>query len=381
MRYRLKGIHKSTFFAEAQKSYPPTIWRWHALLPEIATPVTLSEGNTPLVQVGKLGEMTGIPHLYVKLEAANPSGSFKDRLNSVAMSMARRFGFTHTTIVSTGNQGVSVATYAAVAGMKCVIFCPPQAEARTIRELLLRGVCAIRLTEDGSKALGLVDELVRKHGWYVSARNFPRPFANPFGLEGYKTIAFEIVEQAGEVPDAVLVPTGGGDSIYGIWKGFRELREAGVIEVAPRMFACQSLPGGPSIVEAVERGSDRAASVPSSETIAVSITTTRSGDHGVWAVRESNGGAVAVTDEEIITALSILGPSGIAVCPSSAVAVAGLLRLAAAGSLRGARTVVCICTATAMRWSNSYRHLEDQAEAVPRIRPDIASLRGVAPLL
>lgn len=378
MAYDLDALRGRDLFAEARQSRSLSLWRWAPLLPDPGMPpVTLGEGNTPLIPVPVVARQTNIPRVFVKYEGANPTGSFKDRLNTVAISMARRFGFTKATISSSGNQGVSLATYSAVAGMQCVIFCPPYVEDRTVKELLFRGVQPVVLTDYGAAALALVDELVRNHGWYVSSRNFPRPFANPYGQEGYKTIAFELIEQLGTPPDAVFVPTGGGDSIYGIWKGFRELERIGLLRRPPKMFCCQSEPGGPSIVRAVSEGLEHAATVLSGESIALSIKTTVSGDHGVWAVRESGGGAVAATDDEIADALRILGPSGVSIEPSSAVSVAGLLKLAAEKRLPDLDTVVCIGTACAMRWSLTYRHLESAVASVPRIDPEVSKLAQV----
>lgn len=381
MFYDLDGLAERDLFAEASATRPPSLWRWGALLPDPgATPVSLGEGGTPVIPVPNIAQQAGIPRVFVKYEGANPTGSFKDRLNTVAISMAKRFGFTQATISSSGNQGVSLATYASVAQMQCVVFCPPYVEGLTVRELLFRSAQPVILSDYGAPALQLVDELVRNHGWYVSSRNFPRPFANPFGQEGYKTIAFELVEQLGNPPDAVFVPTGGGDSVYGIWKGFRELLRAQYIRRAPRMFVCQSEPGGPSVVRAIEQGLEHAATVSSGETVALSIKTTLSGDHGVWAVRESGGGVSAVTDDEITDALRLLGPAGVAIEPSSAVSVAGLLQLARQGGLANLETVVCIGTATAMRWSKTYRHLDGPAQKVPTIDPEVSMLKRVLKL-
>lgn len=126
MAYDLDSLRDRDLFGEAGRSLPPSLWRWASLLPDPGgSPVTLGEGNTPLIPVPAVARKIDIPRVFVKYEGANPTGSFKDRLNTVAISMARRLGFTHATIASSGNQGVSLATYAAVAGMQCVIFCPP----------------------------------------------------------------------------------------------------------------------------------------------------------------------------------------------------------------------------------------------------------------
>jgi threonine synthase len=373
VRYQLDSLDPDSFMMAARSVRPPSLWRWSSLLPPVGEhQVTLGEGDTPLAPLRTVTEALGVKRAFVKHEASNPTGSFKDRLNAVAVGMGLRLGFSRATISSSGNQGVSLGTYARVAGMQAIVFTPPYVETKTLTELMLRGVQPVVLSSYGDAALALVNELVKNHGWYVSSRNFPRPFANPFGLEGYKTIAFEIVEQLGTVPDWVFVPTGGGDSIYGIWKGFRELRELGVIDRAPRMVACQA--GGASIVRAIEQDLAHAPQVPSVDTLAVSIRHTRSGDHGIWAVRESDGGAVAVEDDEITAAVASVGRDGLCLAPSSAASVAGAVKLAARGELGADETVVCIGTATCLRWSLTFAHLEDEVPLIPRIDPDLDQL-------
>ena len=224
------------------------------------------------------------------------------------------------------NQGVSLAAYSYAANMESVIFCPPYVEDKIIKELLLRNAIPVVLTEYGDAALRIVEQLVNNHSYYVSTRNFPRPFANPYGLEGYKTISFEICEQLNVVPDKVFVPTGGGDSIYGVWKGFREMFQAGIVQKKPKMFACQSKLGGDSLVKSYKSKSLRAAIVNTGDSKAISIRVKQSGDHGLWAISESNGGAYSISEKEIDNALTVIGNHGLCVDPSCAVSMAGILK-------------------------------------------------------
>ena len=368
------GSH-GNLFSKASSVRPPSLWRWADLLPPAGeNKVTLGEGNTPLIPLNNIANSLGVKHVYLKHEASNPSGSFKDRLNTVAISMGLQFGFSRATTSSAGNQAVSVATYARAAGMECIIFCPPFVEEGTLKELLLRGARPVVLSRYGGEAIAMVDELVRNHGWYTSARNFPRPFANPFGLEGYKTIAFELVEQLGYVPNAVFVPTGGGDSVYGIWKGFRELYQLGAIQHKPRMFVCQSRLGGASLVHSFDQGLDHVANLPSGDSKAISIGVTQSGDHGLWAVRESDGGAFALEEDEITDALVKLGAAGVCIEPASAVSVAAALKAGERGDLGEGETIVCIGTATGLRWRLTFEHLEGEVKQVARIDPELDQL-------
>lgn len=373
VQYNYDAINGKQFMRSAREATPPSIWRWGDLLPPVGEhAVSLGEGNTPIAPLRNTSTSLGVRQAFVKHEASNPTGSFKDRLNAVAVSVGSLLGYKRATISSSGNQGVSLGTYAKVAGMHAIVFCPPYVEDKTLKELLHRGVEPVVLSEYGAPALALVNELVENHGWYVSSRNFPRPFANPFGVEGYKTIAFEIVEQLGYVPDKVFVPTGGGDSIYGVWKGFREMHRLGITESTPEMFACQV--GGASLARTIEQGSDQAVKVPSLPSKALSIQHTQSGNHGVWAIRESGGDAYGVTEDQITEALIDLGRDGLCIEPSSAVSVAGAHIARARGRLQSEDTVVCIGTATGLRWSLTFDHLNEEVADVPRINPDLESL-------
>jgi threonine synthase len=368
IKYNLKNISKN-FFKDSYKNKPHTIWRWSELLPESKNKITLGEGNTPLIESKSLASKLNIDRFFFKYEGSNPTGSFKDRLNAIAFSKGKDFKKKYATVASSGNQGVSLAAYSFAANMKSLIFCPPYVEEKIIKELLLRNSTPVILSEYGDPALKVVEELVNKFDYYVSTRNFPRPFANPYGLEGYKTISFEIYEQLTMIPDKIFVPTGGGDSIYGVWKGFREIYHAGIVAKQPQMFACQTKLGGDSLVKSFKSKSKNAAIVKSGDSKAISIRVNQSGDHGLWAINESKGGAYSITEPEIDEALTITGNHGLCVDPSCAVSLAGVLKSKKEKKLRKSDVVICLLTASGLRWNQSMSHLDRFKNSISQFDP------------
>jgi threonine synthase len=333
-------------------------------LPASAEPVYLGEGDTPLIPVSSPPGPRG--DLYLKVESTNPTGSFKDRLNSVATSMARWHGFTGIACSSTGNHGASLAAYATAAGMRSVILLPeeaPPAAAREVRHY--GGLPVVTQWDDRARWLRwLVDEA----GWAISGRNFPREFANPYGLEGYKTIAYEIVRQlGGEVPRTVFVPLGGGDGIYGIWRGFVDLHRADIIARLPRLVGCQAAATASAYI-AWRRGDRHVAPVDVKMSVATSLTDAQCGDHALWAARESQGEIIALDDDQIRAAVRALGRLGICVEPSSAAAYAGALVRRDPEA-----PAVCVLTSTGLRWPQTFG---EDGPPVPTVR-DPADLSAV----
>jgi threonine synthase len=356
-------------------------WDYHRFLPvpDPAAIVTLGEGGSPLVPVEAAAEETGAAEVWTKYEAVNPTHSWKDRTNAVAVASAVHFGFDKVLATSTGNHGVSVAAYAARAGARGMILLPPSAPPLSAQEVRFFGA-EVAVISDGN-ILPLMTELWRERGWYISQRNSPgvggRPFGNPFGLEGYKTMSFEIFHQlGGRAPDAVYVPVAGGDGTWGIYKGFRELHALGLAAHVPRIVACQSSSGAP-IVNAVERGLDEVAPVETSSTIAFSIVDRQSGDHALQAVRRSGGTAVAVTDAELVESEEMLRRVGICVEPSSAASLAGHRAQARDGGSFEGETIVVIGTGAGIRWPATFEPFRLESRPVPG---DMRSLETVVAL-
>lgn len=289
------------------------VWRWRDWLPPVAARSTLHEGGTPLLPVG--------PGLWLKNETRNPTWSWKDRPNAVTAAVAKQFGYARLAVISTGNHGGAAAAYAAANGLGCAIFCHPAAPPLHTDLMALFGATVVR----GGDQEALLEAALGEGGTFPGTTLCPRPgFTNPFGVEGFKTLAFELVEHLGRVPDRVYVAVGSGDGIYGIWKGFRELHESGAADRTPRMIACQA-DGADSLARAVRSGAP-IRPVAEVRTAALSVAEPITGRHALRAVRESGGGAATVTDAEAVAAVRDLGRRGTAVELASAVALAVALR-------------------------------------------------------
>jgi threonine synthase len=325
----------------------PGIWRWQGLLPLFEgspTQISLGEGQTPLLQAA-----FGGPDLWVKYEGKNPTHAFKDRFQAVAISAAATLGLTRIVCQSTGNHGLAGAAYAARAGLQCVVLTHEEAPAAHVEGIRQFGGLPVAVPPD--ERARLLSKLVDA-GWYPATTHWPFPVSNPYGIEGYKTIAFEIAEQLGADRAAaahVFVPVGGGDSLYGIYKGWRELVRLGTLDRLPRLYACQ--PEGAAPLVAAE--ATNAGEVPRVETQrspALSIREAETGGHALRALRDSGGHAIGLSDSEIMDAAALLGGMGLSVDPASAASVAGVLALRKTGTLDGTGPLVCILTASGARW-------------------------------
>ena len=330
----------------------PDIWRWQGLLPVLEgtrTVISLGEGQTPLLRAARAVTPVQGPAMWLKYEGKNPTHSFKDRFQSVAISAAVALGVKRIVCQSTGNHGVAAAAYAAQAGLQCVVLTHeevPNAHVEAIRQFGGMPV-AVPPSERPHLLRKLVDA-----GWYPATTHWPFPVSNPYGIEGYKTIAFEIAEQLGADQAAaahVFVPVGGGDSLFGIYKGWRELVQLGAVARVPRLYACQ--PEGAAPLAAAEAlNAVEVAPVEAQRSPALSIREAETGGHALRAVRESGGHALAVPDSEIMDAAARLGRSGLSVDPASAASVAGALAMVKRGAVDDGGPVVCILTASGARW-------------------------------
>lgn len=320
------------------------LWRFRALLPldPDGTPsITLQEGQTPLLPLP--GDGPG--HIWIKDETRNPTGAFKDRFQAVSLSMARAMGFGKVAASTTGNHGTSLAAYAARAGLECVVFCDPRAPV--VQRRLMRFFGA-RVAVLAARRQHLA-WLVREHKSYPSTNMTPRPVGTPYGVEGYKTIAFELREQLGRPPDAMFVPVAAGDGLYGPWKGFRERCEIGITSTAPRMIAVQAA-GCDPVVQGFARGLIGVPVHPDPRTFALSIADETAGAVSLLALRESGGAAVSVSDAAIGAAMHRLAQIGLAVEPSAAASVAGALAEQRAGRIGPDEDVVCMVTGALAKW-------------------------------
>ena len=316
----------------------PLIERYRDRLPVTAsTPrLTLGEGGTPLVRAPALERETGIDEVWLKVEGANPTGSFKDRGMVVAIAKAMEDGATAVLCASTGNTSASAAAYAARAGLPCYVILPAGHVALgKLSQALAFGARVVAVRGSFDDAFVLSRELAA-NGEATLVNS-----VNPHRIEGQKTAAFEIVEALGDAPDWLCIPVGNAGNITAYWKGFNEARDAKMAKRRPAMYGFQAAGAAPIV---------RGEAVSDPQTIATAI---RIGNPASWngAVRardESGGSITAVTDDEIIDAYRFLSRhEGVFCEPASAAAVAGLRKLAAAGPKP--KQVVCVLTGNGMK--------------------------------
>ncbi len=293
--------------------------------------VTLLEGGTPLMPSERLSEETGCL-VYLKYEGANPTGSFKDRGMTVAVSRAVERGAEAVVCASTGNTSASAAAYAARAGLACAVVVPKGGVAAgKLAQALIGGARVLEVDAGFDRALLLSRELADRHP--ITLVNS----VNPDRIQGQKTCAFEICDALGRGPDLHLVPVGNAGNITSHWLGYREEREAAHIERLPRLFGFQAAGAAPIVLgEPVER--------PETVASAIRIGNPASWKPAVEAAAESGGEILAVTDEEILGAYRDTAAEGLFAEPASAASVAGLRLLARTGVLERGAVVVCVLT-------------------------------------
>ncbi len=285
------------------------VWTWADWLPFVPGAATLQEGDSPLLQLSS--------GLYVKNETRNPTWSWKDRPNAVTAAVAKHFGYQRLAVISTGNHGVAAAAYSALNQLDCTIFCHPDAP-QLCTSLMER--FGARVVRGGNQELLLSQALEQPSTYPGTTLDAMHGYTNPFGIEGFKTIAFEIVVQlGGVVPNRVYIPTGSGDGIAGIWKGFRELRDSGIVSTTPKMVACQAA-GANSLELAMNSNATAVAALNIVKTKALSIGEFRTGDHALSTVRASGGTVRTVADDKAVAAAKRLARHGLATELSSAVA-------------------------------------------------------------
>ncbi len=318
------------------------VWSYVPLLPNPAVKVTLSEGGTPLIRLGR--------GVYGKFEGLNPTGSFKDRGMAVGVSLAKSMGAETVVVASTGNTAASASAYGARAGLRTMVMLPRGKVARgKLIQSIVHGAQIVEVEGFFDNALDEALKMFRQ-GLAYSLNS-----VNVWRLEGQKSIAFEIVEEFG-VPDNVVVPVGNAGNIYAIWKGFNELLELGLIDHIPRMIGVQALGAAP-LYETWRRGADELQVVDKPTTVASAI---RIGRPVNWvkalkAVRESRGLLTVVSDEEILRARDMLARRGVFVEPASASTYAAYLKLIREGVLDRGESTVLILTGHGLKDPDSVR--------------------------
>ena len=350
-RYDLRHA-AGTLTLQTLKDRPRTLWRYAEVLPD-DPPVSLGEGMTPLIHARRLGARMGLESLYVKDEGLNPTGSFKARGMTAAVTRARRFGVKALAAPTAGNAGGALAAYAAAAGIPAVIVMPADTPSANVMECQAFGAKVVKLNGLISDCGKYVAEHKDREGWYDVST-----LKEPYRVEGKKTMGYELWEQfGGKLPHVIFYPTGGGVGLIGMCKAFDELQEMGKIgRERPRMVAVQA-DGCAPIVKAWEANQQSAQFFQNAATIASGLRVPGPlGDQLILRMlRQTNGTAIAVTDKEMLYAgRELASLAGIFAAPEGAATVVAARILAASGWIKPHETVVLFNTGTGYKYSETW---------------------------
>ena len=350
--------------------------RWHGVIEEYRkflpvtdqTPVvTLGEGNTPLIKATRLAQQIapGID-LYLKFEGMNPTGSFKDRGMTMAISKAVESGAKAVICASTGNTSASAAAYGARAGLAVYVLIPAGKIAMgKLSQAMMHQATVIQIEGNFDQALTIVKEL--SASYHIELVNS----INPYRIEGQKTAAMEVCDQLGDAPTVHVLPVGNAGNITAYWKGYREYRAANQSTRLPRMVGFQAAGAAPIVLGRI---------VENPQTVATAI---RIGNPASWetalsAVKESAGAIDSVTDEEILHAYrAVAATEGVFCEPASAASVAGVMKLSKQGGLREGEVVVCTLTGHGLKDADTAISVSTQPKTVRATREDVARLLRV----
>ncbi len=358
---------------DIRRSTDRTLWRWFDFFPiqSRSQIVSLGEGYTPLLKPKRLSQEVGLNRLYLKNDTLLPTGSLKDRSNSVGLSKAKEMGFETAAALSTGNAAASVAAYSAAAGLNCIVMVPYGISRAKITQARAYGATVVPLEgdleNDGAK---LYSAAIERFGWYDCLSS------NPYRNEGKKSYAYELFDQLDEhVPHWIIHPSAGGTGLYAIWKGYQELNGLGWAHRLPRLVAAQSQAVAP-IAVAFEKGETEIEPVPVGETVAESIKVGNPSSMG-WralkAIRASKGTALSFSDKEILEAQLLLGRfAGVFAEPAGAVSLAAARRMRQEGTIDQNDMVICNITGHGLKQPSAI--LDPQEELKP-IAPNLSALR------
>jgi threonine synthase len=330
----------------AWKGRPADVRRYRELLPlEREAAMPLPVGGTPLLRPAALGKALGHGNLYLKDDTRLPSASFKDRATWVVLSRAREERARVVAAASTGNAGASLSCLAAALGQPSVIFIPRKAPKPKVAQLQVFGARVLAVDGTYDDAFDLCAEACRRFGWYNRNTGL-----NPLTREGKKTVSFEMFEQlGGRRPDRVYVPTGDGNILSGVWKGFKDLLELGWIDRLPRLIAVQA-EGSNAIARAWRRKAPAEKISASTAADSISVDLPRDAAGALRALEESGGDAVEVSDKAIFAAQDLLArTAGVFAEPSAAASVAGLAAHRRKKGVSPSEKVVCLVTGNGLK--------------------------------
>ncbi|MBK1696602.1 threonine synthase [Rhodovibrio salinarum] len=346
-----------------------SLWHWAQWLPDCAREdrVSLGEAGTPLLPCPRLAADSQLESLWIKNDSIMPTGSFKDRAIALAVSLARTYGRPGLVLSSSGNAGASAAAYAARAGMPVVVLVPATAPAAKLRQIAVTGAQLVTVDGATSDCCRLADELARSRGWV----NLTTTFHNPYGVDAYATLAYEVAQAA---PDVLLLPISSGPLLVGIMKGFARLQAAGLASKMPRPVAVQPTRCAP-ITTAWTSGTPVTSTTPG-KTIASALSDTLEGyaDHGAYTLswlRRYDGACLAVDEDEIAHAVQRTARcEGIVLEPSAAAPIAAAPRLGEVLGITPSTRVMAVVTGHGLK-DLSIVETEDLGTPIP---PDFSAL-------
>ncbi len=336
-----------------------TFWRYRPVLPKVPKPVSLGEGGTPLHRANRLAESLGLENLTLKDETRNPTNSFKDRSASLLISDAVGRGFDSVVCATNGNHGASIAAYSAKVDVACNLIVPKALDIGKLAQMMVYDARIVEVGESIEEAIERSRILVEEMGWYQATTEL-----NPQSIEGLKTISYELIEQEG-TPDWVVVAMGSGATLHALWKGFKEMKTMGLIDESPKLIGVQA-EGCSPIANAFNQDKDEPIDIGKGVTEAAAIRVAEPiyGRLAIRALRESEGLATSVSDEEMISAgKEIARFEGIFAEPASAATVACLHGLVDDGRVDPGDSVVSLITSSGLKTDDILQSLTKRKKA------------------
>ena len=343
------------------------VWDYAPLLPveDAAHKVSLQEGNTPLVEAENLAARLGLKRLLLKNETRNPSGTYKDRFATVAVTVEKENGTAAVALGSAGNAAAAVSAYCAKAKLPCFVFLPPGAVAERAWQVRGYGAHLIRMGTTIHDCISMAQEGERLFGWRALVTNMR---TNPLGSEGYKSIAYELGKQVGyEMPDWILVPVGGGALLSKIYRGCKDMMDLGMIHKMPRFVGVQAEGCAPLVAafQANQRTVPIWPKVPDTVAFAIADIQVYDGEATLDAIYRTKGLSVAVSDADILDAMHLIAQEEAIVAePASATTIACVRKLLQQGLIREEEHVACILSGNGMR---DLKLMEMGREEIPYI--------------
>ena len=347
-----------------------SFWKFKELLPLTSRKsiVTLGEPYTPLLPISKK-YIAGLKNVYIKDDGRLPTGTFKARGMAVLVSKLKEFGIRCVALPSAGNAAAAAAAYATRAGMEVYAFMPKETPESNLKECVFMGANVYLVDGLINDAAEIVKRFKQRYGWFDISTN-----KQPYRFEGYKAMAFELAEQFNwDLPDSIFFPTGGGEGIIGLWKGFKDLIELGWTEKIPQLILVQSTGCAPLVKAFDKKEPEVKEAWKNSKTIAAGLRVPRpyASYLVLQAVRETKGMAIAVDDKEIVSSMKTLFKMGIYACPEAASSLAALNKLENEGTIDSDKKILLYLTGTAMKY---FEVLEMKKERIPVLPKDANSL-------